>query len=96
MSFDRQIKSIFGYCYFAFETDSVGSYVHIYDLYIYPEYRKQGKARELLKTAINGIRQLGYTEEIHIVASPTEDSIDKLKLVSFYRSMGLVVYDCYM
>ena len=90
------IKNKFGYCYYAFEKDSIGDYVHIYDLYVFPDYRRKGKARELLKSVIDAIRKTGYTDKIKIVAEPREDSIKKEDLISFYESLGLEVFTCYM
>lgn len=85
------IKNEFGYCYYSFEED----YVHIYNLYIYSNYRRQGKAREILKLAIEKIRKFGYNGDILIVAKPTEDSISFEDLKRFYESMGLKVFEYY-
>lgn len=89
------IKKYFGYCYYAFENDQNGDYVHIYDLYIYPKLRRQGRAKEILQLAIKQIRSQGYFGEIQIVAKPSENSIEKQKLVLFYKSLGLAVFDYY-
>lgn len=85
------IKNTYGSCEYDFEVD----YVHIYNLYIYPEHRRQGRAKELLKIAIDSIRKTGYPGKIQIVAVPQENSIDVDSLKNFYESMGLEVYECY-
>ena len=90
------IKNNFGYCFYEFEKDDKrGDYVHIYDLYVYPLYRRCGKAREILQTAIDKIRETGYKGEIWIVANPKEHSIELEDLVAFYKRMGLTVFDAY-
>lgn len=85
------IKTEFGSCEYDFEVD----YVHIYNLFVYPQYRRQGKAREILQLAIAAIRETGYTDEIKIVAQPKDNSIDVDKLIKFYKEMGLEVYTYY-
>jgi ribosomal protein S18 acetylase RimI-like enzyme len=85
------IRNDFGHCYYAFEQD----YVHIYNLIVLPEYRRQGKARELLQATIDEIRRKGYKGNIQIVAKPQDDSISLEKLKSFYKDMGLEVFEYY-
>lgn len=88
----HEIKNEFGKCNYSFESD----YVHIFNLYIYPEYRRQGKARKMLASAINAIRNTGYNGAIQIVAMPYDDcGISAEKLSEFYKSMGLDVYSYY-
>jgi len=48
-------KSLYGFCKYIFEND----YVHIYDLYVRPEYRNLGTGRKLLLQAIKEIRETG-------------------------------------
>lgn len=86
-----KLQNEFGYCSYEFEED----YVNIFSLYIYPEYRRQGHATQLLKTAIKEIREQGWDDEIQIVALPSEDSISKEQLSDFYESLGLKVFDYY-
>ena len=86
------IKYFFGYCEYAFEED----YVHIYNLFVYPEFRRQGKARDILQSAINRIRETGYMDEIQIVANPNKDcEISLEKLIEFYENIGLKVFEYY-
>lgn len=85
------VKNKYGCCYYAFKQD----YVHIYDLYVLPGYRRQGHAKAILKEVIAIIREIGYIGSIQIVAIPTEDSIDKEALKSFYESLGLDVFEYY-
>lgn len=87
---DDVIKNKFGYCKYGFEDN----YVHIYDLFIYPEFRQQGQARKILKEVIDAIRKL-YNGTIQIVANPKEIFVDKCKLKQFYKSMGFEVFDYY-
>ena len=84
------IKNKFGHCEYAFEED----YVHIFNLFIYPEYRQQGKAREILQMTINEIRKR-YNGVIQIVVNSKDESIDKRKLAAFYKNIGLEVFDYY-
>jgi len=86
-----RIETKFGYCEYEFETD----YVHIYNLFVYPKYRRQGRARELLRMAIAEIRNTGYKGSISIVAIPSDNSINLRDLKRFYRKMSLQVYDYY-
>lgn len=88
---DVYIQNKFGYCSYGFEKD----YVHIYGLFVYPEYRRSGNARELLTLAISKIRQRGYTGKIQIVANPQGNSISKDDLISFYESLDLEVFTYY-
>lgn len=85
------IKNNFGHCNYSFEQD----YVHIYNLFVLPKFRKQGKAREILQTAIDAIRETGYTGTIQIVAKPKNNSISLRKLTAFYIQMGLEVFTYY-
>lgn len=85
------IKNKYGYCEYTFEKD----YVHIYNFYVLPEHRKQGKAKEILRIVIDAIRKTGYEDLIQIVADPVDKNIDVGKLKKFYISMGLDVYDYY-
>jgi ribosomal protein S18 acetylase RimI-like enzyme len=91
-----KIQDSYGYCEYAFEHDSFGDYVHIYNLFVCPEFRRQGHAKDLLRTAVGRIRETGYKGEIQIVAKPADDSIPKEKLREFYKKMGLEVFDYYM
>lgn len=86
-----KIKIKGGYCNWAITPD----FIHIYDLFVSPKYRGQGKAKYLLQRAIDVIRESGYFGDIYIVANPKEKSVNKDRLTSFYESMGLIVYDYY-
>ena len=83
-----KISSKYGYCKYSFESD----YVHIYNLFVYPKFRRLGKARELLQKAICSIRKKGFKDNIKIVAA---GSISKEILTCFYESIGLEVYSYY-
>lgn len=99
------IRNNFGYCDYGFEQDSYldkkgnkvygENYVHIYNLFVYPEFRKQGKAKKILQAAIDAIRKTGYRGTIKIVVDPKEDCISLKKLTSFYKNMGLEVFTYY-
>jgi len=78
----------YGYCYYSIEP---GKKPMIYNLYIEPEYRRKGHAREHLKFVIKEIRKTGYKGSIEIEVAPREDSIDLAKLVAFYESLGLKI-----
>ena len=85
------IKTEFGYCEYSFESD----FVHIYNLFVYPEFRRQGRAKELLRLAIVAVRDTSYKGEIKIVAKPKENCISLVNLIKFYKEMGLGVYTYY-
>lgn len=81
------IQNRFGYCFYEVQEDSA----LIYNLYVHSEYRRQGKAKILLKHAINEIRFSGYIGEIEIEVLPRENFVDLKTLSSFYERMGLKV-----
>ena len=56
------IQNYFGSCEYEFEPD----YVHIFNLFVKPKFRLQGKARELLQIAIKQIRKIEHKEDILI------------------------------
>ena len=86
-----EIKTAYGKCEYEFEKD----YVHIFNLFVLPVFRNKGRATQLLRMAINSIRETGYSEEIQIVAMPAEPCIDRERLKAFYARMGLIVFDYY-
>ena len=86
----NSINNKYGHCYYC-TCDNKCSM--IYNLYVRKEHRKQGHAKELLKQAINKIRELGYKQDIKIIAEPEENSIDKESLIKLYENMGLKVID---
>ena len=57
------IQNKFGSCEYEFKSD----YVHIFNLFVEPYFRLQGKARELLQIAIKKIKQTGHKKDILIV-----------------------------
>ena len=83
------IQTSFGYCDWSFEEE----YVHTYNLFVLPEFRRQGRAKAILKQSIKEIRGTGYTGRISIVAEPKGNSISAEKLILFYKKMGLEVYE---
>jgi len=85
------VQKDIGHVYFEIKND----YAHLYDLYIQPDKRNQGHARELLLHAIRLIKEEGWNDEIQIVCAPTEEGIDKERLSNFYESLGLIVYSQY-
>ena len=78
------VQNNFGSCEYEFESD----YVHIFNLFVKPKFRLQGKARELLRIAIKQIRKTDHKEDILIVT-------DSKKLKIFYERLGLKVYSYY-
>lgn len=77
------------FCFYTF--DNGGARAVIYNLYVYPEFRRRGSATKLLTRAIEEIRNTGYAGEIVIEAIPRENSISKEDLVAFYEKMSLTV-----
>ena len=88
---DNFIHNKYGYCYYEIEQDKTPL---IFNLYVYPQYRKQGHARKILEFVMNEIRQTGYTGMINIEVSPREDSISRESLAGFYSSLGLNLINC--
>lgn len=82
-------RNKFGYCYYIFHSPPFE--VYIYNLYVYPEYRRKGHAKKILQNIINIIRKIGYKGVIKIEAIPREHSISFNDIVSFYRSLNLHV-----
>ena len=91
MAQGNKIKNEYGECDYSFESD----YVHIYNLFVYPEHRRKGNARKILKRSIAEIRETGYEGEIQIVADPKDETINVKRLIRFYESMGLKVFEYY-
>jgi len=96
LDFVKHISNEFGYCYYVFERDCVDpeypiEIAFVFNLYIEPRHRRQGKARALLNEVIESIRYFGHNGEIRIEAQPRENSIDHESLTSFYESLGLKV-----
>lgn len=87
----RLLATEYGRCEYGITDD----YVHVFNLWIYPQYRGMGHARNLIKMAILLIRLDGHRGEIQIVADPGESSIDLDRLSRFYTNSGLAVYDYY-
>lgn len=86
------IHTPYGYCYYHLDKpiNEGGTYL-IYGLYIYPGYRRQGHSRRMLNFLIDEIKSTGYTGPIYIKAEPEENSIEKHTLISYYKSLGLIV-----
>jgi ribosomal protein S18 acetylase RimI-like enzyme len=82
------IHNKYGYCFYSIEANDTAM---IFNLYVEPEYRQKGHAKNLIRLAIREIREVGYNNEIQIEARPREDSIDVEKLVAFYKRMGLKI-----
>lgn len=85
---DNFIHDKFGYCYYSIEPETKPV---IYNLYVEPEYRQQGHARRLLLFVLGEIHKSGYFGPVEIEADPREGSIQRDRLVAFYKSLGL---DC--
>jgi len=83
------VRTPFGHCDWSFE----GDYVHIYNLFVQPKFRRAGVASEILQQAINEIRATGYVGKISIVADSKSSFVERLAY--FYERMGLEVYGYY-
>jgi len=84
------IETDYGYCFYTFE-DYPGAL--IYNLYVYPQFRRQGRAKKLLQSIIDLIKSTGYTGEIGIEVAPRENSIDKKDLCNFYKTFNLKILE---
>lgn len=79
------IHTKYGYCYY-----SNGIAPLIWNLYIYPQYRRKGHAKRLLRMMIDEILfEMDTPRPINIEVSPRENSINVEDLTRFYKSMGL-------
>ena len=85
---DDFIHNKFGYCYYEIEP---GKNPIIFNLYVHPEYRRKGHAKQILEYVIGQIRATGYRGMIDIEAIPREQSIDRQSLSNFYTLIGLNV-----
>jgi hypothetical protein len=85
---DDFIHNKFGYCYYEIEP---GKNPIIFNLYVHPEYRRKGHAKQILEYVIGQIRATGYRGVIDIEAIPREQSIDRQSLSNFYTLIGLNV-----
>lgn len=86
--YDDFVHTKHGWCYYSLVP---GEPAYVYNLYVEPSSRRQGRGRQLLEAAIRAIRQSNYLDDIHVEAQPTEASIERDVLVAWYRNMGLVV-----
>ena len=80
------IQTKFGYCFYEMDPCPL-----IYNLYVHPQYRRQGHSKVLLRLIISRIRERGYEGKIRIQAEPREDSIGLADLTEYYQDMGLTV-----
>ena len=78
------IQNRFGYCFYELRENTA----LIYNLYVRPEHRRMGNAKRLLQHVIQEIRET-YTGEIEVEVEPRECSINREKLIRFYKRMGL-------
>lgn len=77
-----------GYCFW---DDEPGKIPFIYSLFVKPEHRNKGSARNLLTYIINKIYSKYGNTKIYIEPNPTEKDIDKERLTNFYKSLGLTI-----
>jgi ribosomal protein S18 acetylase RimI-like enzyme len=82
------IHNKYGYCYYSIEANDAAV---IYNLYVEPEHRQKGHAKNLIQLVIREIRATGYNKEIQIEVRPREDSISIENLVAFYKRLGLKI-----
>ena len=86
---DRYVSTEYGYCYYDIESYE---YPLIYNLFVHPEFRNQGKSKQLLALVISSIRGTGSTLPITISAVPFDScDVDRTKLESMYVGLGLIV-----
>lgn len=90
MTEETYIETEYGYCFYTFE-DYPGAL--IYNLYVYPQFRRQGHAKKLLRSVIDLICSTGYTGDIGIEVIPREDSISRNDLYNFYKTLNLKILE---
>ena len=66
------------------------TYAKIDNLFVKPEFRGQGKAKEFIELALMEIEKAGFSNA-KIVPEPKEKDVDFSRLASFYGAMGLDV-----
>jgi GNAT superfamily N-acetyltransferase len=86
--YENFIHNKYGYCYYSLKENEPAI---IFNLYVEPEYRRQGHARALISYVIREIRKTKYQNEILIKAEPRENSINIEDLITFYERMGLKI-----
>lgn len=89
---DKFVHTQHGYCCYMVNSSSEA---WLYNLFVEPQYRRCGHARNLLNMAIAEIRRsavggTNFTGTIFIEATPTSD-IPPMKLIAFYKSLNLCV-----
>ena len=90
------INKFYGSCKIEFVYTKVNEidYVHIYNLFIKEKYRRTGKAKKIIKFAMQKIKNTGYEGKIKIVSSPRDKEL-KCRMIDLYLELGLEVYDFY-
>lgn len=78
------VQSEYGYCFYEVDESAL-----IYNLYVYPEFRRNGHATDLLHMAVKELRATGYCGQICVEVVPTEDSVCVPVLANFYVKNGL-------
>jgi GNAT superfamily N-acetyltransferase len=86
--YENFIHNKYGYCYYSLKENEPAI---IFNLYVEPEYRRQGHARKLINYVIKEIMKTGYKNDILIKAEPRENSISVEDLIVFYEEMGLKI-----
>jgi ribosomal protein S18 acetylase RimI-like enzyme len=86
----NHVQTSNGFCDWSHE----GHYAHIYNLFVYTQFRGQKKAETILHLAIDQIREAGHQGEIRIVAAAENPDLEK-RLASLYARLGLAVCEYY-
>jgi len=82
------IHDKYGYCHYTIG----GNFAPlIYNLFVDPQYRRQGNATRLLQYVIAELRRLGFDGPIYVEARPREDSISIADLTAFYAKFELTI-----
>ena len=81
------IQNKFGYCFYSVEP----KLAIIFNLYVHPEFRRQGHSKKLLKYVIQEIRELNYKENIFVEVCPKEDSVPTIVLENYYKKFDLKI-----
>jgi len=84
------IHNKFGYIYYTIPCNKYKD-SWIYNLYVYPRFRRKGHATHLIECAIQEIRYNGYIGSIKIEAISKRKCININRLIHFYKTMGLEV-----
>jgi GNAT superfamily N-acetyltransferase len=86
MDMSKRIETEFGYADIVEDSDDFGDHIRLDLVYVAPEYRGQGKGRELVKLASDYMK--GYKGDKLLVVCPKDKTTTQDGLIDLYTSCG--------